>query len=90
MVRLEYSLQEAQGLQRLSQIMTCGGQKAGLGLIGQLSRFARARNRLGDGQGLSAAPGRCGGRLDEIGTLTNEFGKRSILARVEAITYVFW
>src|SRR5205807_4242661 len=35
-----------QGLQRLSQIVTCRGEKTGFGAIGQLRRFARARNLL--------------------------------------------
>src|SRR5436305_1963188 len=46
MMPLERPLQESQGLQRLPQIVTCRGEKAGFGAIGQFCRFPRARNLL--------------------------------------------
>src|SRR6266699_3384128 len=46
MMLLERALQESQGLQRLSQVVTCRGEKAGFGAIGQFCRFPRARNLL--------------------------------------------
>ena len=46
MVRLKRCLEESQGLQWLTQIMTCGGKKARFCAIGQLSRFPCPRKLL--------------------------------------------